>query len=314
MKDTEMAYAAGAFDGDGTVSISRIKRKGGIGYIAQASVTKSCDKLTVFFAEKFGGNLRESGKQRRWDIACTPRVLPFLGKIIPYLQYKKARAEFVYDWLVNGMPDKEEAYQKSKLINKTYSKDFVLKEGREIDKDQIRWAYIAGLMDTDGSFSINKRFVKERPRYEAKINFTEKDPLSVSFIYNTFPFGIAKKVKNKICGYRYEWILCTKEDMKNFIKLILPYMKTKKNNAEILLDFCENSTPVRKGHRFGVPEEELQFREKCYKDLQKHQRRGNWDLYKSSLIDFNTLSEISEGKKAEAAQAGTVNVVSEKTL
>lgn len=274
MKEIEMAYAAGAFDGDGTVSISRIKRKNSIGYIAQAAVTKSCDKLSIFFADKFGGNLRSCGNQRRWDISCSKRVIPFLERIIPYLQYKKERAKFVYEWLINGMQDKEEAYQRAKIINSTYSADFTLKDDKEIDEDPIRWAYIAGLLDTDGSFCINKRLtVKGVPKYEAKINFTEKDPLSVSFVYNTFPFGVAKEEKNKLCGYRYAWNLVVKEDMIQFIKRIIPYMKTKKINAEILLNFCENSKPVRKGHRFGVPEEELQFREKCYLDLQKHQRR-----------------------------------------
>ena len=74
-------------------------------------------------------------------------------------------------------------------------------------------------------------------------------------------------------GGRYVWELVVKEEIIEFINRLLPYMRVKKPNAEIVLDFCKNYKATKKGHRFGVPPEELAFREKCYQDLQKLQRR-----------------------------------------
>lgn len=316
--DLDNAYAAGAMEGDGSFYICK---RGGkyIKYVAGASIGKSGKELAGFFVSIFGGTVNIKANHHVWSISSSLRMIPFLESIVPYLQMKKDRVEYLIDWLKNGMLDKENAYLKMKELNGKVDKKLIpLLHKCSIDEDQNKWAYIAGLMDTDGSFMISKRLGHngmKNPNYLAKVSYGEKDVRTPSFIKSTFPFGVISEKDNHNCiNGRFVWELVVKNDICKFIRRVLPYLKVKKQNAEILLNFCENYKPVRIGHRFGIPEEELKFREKCHQDLSKLQRRGKYcDLYKSSLMDLNTLPDNAEGNKAEAAKACTVNVASEKT-
>lgn len=315
-KDLINAYAAGAMEGDGSFCITRRPGKY-VKYVANANIGKSSKELAGFFVSTFGGNLNIRGDQYSWSISSSTRVLPFLETILPYLQMKKERVQFLLTWLKEGMKNKEIAYEEMKRQNLLVNKELIDCENKTIDLDEKKWAYIAGLMDTDGSFMISKRIAHngmKNPNYVAKISYGEKDARPPLFIRNTFSKGFIALKENSGCeNGRFVWELVVKEEMIQFIKLVLPYLKVKKPNAEILLNFCENFNPVRKGHRFGIPKEELEFREKCYLDLKKYQRRGNCDLFKSSLMDLDALTYNDEGNKAEAAKACTVNVASEKT-
>lgn len=318
MNNIDNAYAAGAMEGDGSFYITRTNYKGCTRFVAGAGIGKSSKELAGFFVSSFSGNLYTRKEQHKWSVSCTPRVVPFLESVIPYLVMKKERAIFLLDWLKNGMPEKENAYNQMKILNAKVDKELTpLNPNETVDDDPLKWAYIAGLMDTDGSFLINKRHGHngmKSPSYMTRVSYGEKDVRTPSFIQKTFALGcINLKDNNKCVNGRFVWELVVKEEIIDFINRVLPYLKVKKPNAEILLNFCKNYNPMKKGHRFGIPKEELEFREKCYQDIKKHQRRGTCDLYKSSLMDLNAPPDSAEGNKAEAAQAGTVNVVSERT-
>lgn len=276
-KEIDNAYAAGAMEGDGSFYIC--KRNGKyVKYVAGAAIGKSCKELAGFFVSSFSGTVNIRKDHHKWSISSSLRMIPFLEKIIPYLQIKKKRAQYILEWLKDGMQDKESAYQYMKTLNDQIEKDLkTTDQSYEIEKDPLKWSYIAGLMDTDGSFMIHKRIGHngmKNPNYLAKISYGEKDVRNLSFIKKVFPFGvISKKDNDKCVNGRFVWELVVKQDMIEFIKMVLPYMKVKKQNAEILLKFCENYKPVKKGHRFGIPKDELEFRENCYQDLQRYQRR-----------------------------------------
>lgn len=275
-KEIDYAYAAGAMEGDGSFYITRRSGKY-IKFVAGAGIGKSSSELIGFFVSKFSGISSMRGEHCIWSISSSLRMLPFLEKITPYLVMKKERALFLIDWLKNGMMDKEISYEEMKKINAHCIKE-IIEIHEPINEDPLKWAYIAGLMDTDGSFMISKRIGHngmKSPNYIAKISYGEKDARTPSFIKNVFQKGIISLKDNDKCvNGRFVWDLVVKEDMIDFIKRILPYLKVKKTNAEILLNFCQNYKPVKKGHRFGIPKEELEFREKCYQDLKIHQRRG----------------------------------------
>jgi hypothetical protein len=281
-EDIDNAYAAGAMEGDGSFYIC--KRNGKyIRYVAGAGIGKSCKELAGFFVSTFSGSVNIRGDHHRWNIASSLKMIPFLEKIIPYLQMKKERAQFLVSWLKNGMQEKESAYEEMKILNEKTDKE-IKHTGHpyyvysiDVDKNPLKWAYIAGLMDTDGSFMIHKRIGHngmKNPNYLAKISYGEKDARTPSFIKMVFPYGvISKKDNDKCVNGRFVWELVVKEDMIEFIKNVLPFMKVKNRNAEILLNFCQNYKPVKKNHRFGISKEELEFRENCYQELKKFQRR-----------------------------------------
>ena len=89
-------------------------------------------------------------------------------------------------------------------------------------------------------------------------------------------FGTVCVVKNKSCkrGFHYAWSMASKPDAIDFIERILPYLREKKEQAEILLEFCKKSknTGYCKG---GIPKEELEFRESCYQKIVALNQRGS---------------------------------------
>lgn len=275
-REEQMAYAAGAIEGDGSFFITKRVSPKCIRYVAGANIGKSSKELIGFFVSLFSGNTYERGDHCTWQIHSQIRVKPFIEAILPYLIMKKDRALHILEWFKTGS-DKEEAYLKMKELNNSCIKDYVpCGHLYEIDNDSKKWAYIAGLMDTDGSFMLHKRNLKtmKNPSYLPKVSFGEKDSRVVSFIQQTFPRGkVNRKENDNVCGGRFCWELVVKEDICEFIRRVLPYLKVKKTNAEIVLKFCENMKPLKKDHRFGVPKEELEFREKCYQELIPIQRR-----------------------------------------
>lgn len=272
----DMAYAAGAIDGDGSLFICRRESSDSVKYVAGANIGKSCKELIDFFQEKFSGNMDKNGGHYRWGISSSIRMIPFLERIVPYLVTKKEQAETLLKWFRDGMPDKEETYIQMKKIN-GYTVKAIDTPSYKLDENPLKWAYLAGLMDTDGSFMINKRLGHngmKNPNYLPKVSYGESDSRPLTFIRQVFPFGsVLQKESSSVKGGRFVWELVVKDEISDFISRLLPFMKVKKPNAEIVLDFCRNFKPVKKGHRFGIPPEELTFREKCYQDLQRYQRR-----------------------------------------
>lgn len=90
-------------------------------------------------------------------------------------------------------------------------------------------AYAAALIDVKGSFSINAR--------AAQLVFTTTSAVLVEFMVDMFR-GKAIKQGN---SYRVHWKY---EDMESFIRLILPYLKTSKPQAELVLDFLNRNAIV----------------------------------------------------------------------
>lgn len=277
----DMAYAAGALDGDGSFFITRRESPSCIRYVAGANIGKSCKDLIDFFMDKFSGNIDQRGNHYRWNLNSSIRMIPFLESITPFLTTKKEQALCLLNWLKEDMPNKEDVYLQMKILNQSKEKNIITPEhlwvNHLIDESPLKWAYIAGLMDTDGSFMIHKRENHngmKSPNYISKISYGENDSRPINFIRHIFPFGnVNLKDSSTAKGGRFVWELVVKLEIVDFIERLLPYLKVKKINAEIVLDFCKKHNPVKRGHRFGVPLEELAFRENCFQDLQKYQRR-----------------------------------------
>jgi hypothetical protein len=274
-KEEQMAYAAGCMEGDGSFFISKRKSPNCIRYVAGANIGKSSKELIAFFVNLFGGNISYRGEHARWQVASEVRTKPFLESILPYLKMKKDRALFLLDWFKSGMDNKEESYENMKTLNKKICKELSVEESIFSEGTSIDWAYIAGLMDTDGSFMITKR-VKgtKNPWHTAKVSYGEIDSRPCSFIKKCFKYGkIVKKENGNTNEGRFVWELVVKDQICSFIRKIIPYLLVKKRNAEIVLKFCENMNPMTEGHRFGIPKEELEFRESCFQELKPLQRR-----------------------------------------
>ena len=99
-----MAYAAGALDGDGSFYICRREDKSYVKYVPGAGVGKSCKELIDFFMESFSGNVSQRGDHYVWSISCATRMIPFLERVLPRLKTKKEQAKCLLQWMKDGMP------------------------------------------------------------------------------------------------------------------------------------------------------------------------------------------------------------------
>lgn len=147
-------------------------------------------------------------------------------------------------------------------------------------RQAVLWAYLAGLIDGEGSFVIQKTSVEKiakssnskTPKYLAYfcIGMVEKAPLDL--IRDTI--GTGKVYEERVLNRRSIWRIrfAGRITLIPFVKSLLPYLIVKKRQAELLLDFCENwVTPGKKerGYRDRVSDEELQRREEAYLKMRK---------------------------------------------
>lgn len=96
LKETEVSYLAGLFDGEGCVAVySRIGKSGSEQYSFQAKISNTERVLLLWVKDRFGGGVvKESGppigKRRQSYVwyACNANAERFFRLIRPYVQIK----------------------------------------------------------------------------------------------------------------------------------------------------------------------------------------------------------------------------------
>jgi hypothetical protein len=325
-KNLLMAYLAGVMDGDGSFSLLRLK-KGSKNYLYAPMLQCASWRLEFIFLlkEAFGGNLvtgkihiNKNGQEGHaltcWKLRSRSNCIPVLKELIPFLTIKKHRAGILlafceYAHFTRGklLSEEQQAVRENLYYfmtsrNKPEHAETKVESVKIDCTYQEAWAYIAGIWDTDGSFSIKKQCINKgtnvkNPRYLPVISLSMMDARAINFIRSAFaPFGESKLYvpKNKAMTnkYHFQFGIYTKSDCINFLKRIIPYLKSKKENALTLLEFCEKSQNT--GYcKAGIPESELKFREECHQKLCHLNKYG---VFKPSLIDL----EARRGDRAEA--------------
>ena len=323
-----MAYLAGVMDGDGSFSIGKLS-KGSLNPLYFPML--QCGTWRLEFLEllkkTFGGNF-VVGKPWKckdgslghalttWKLRSGINCKPALESLIPFLKIKKERAEIVlqfinecpfirgktleYDELVR----RESLYLKSIQCNdwKACSASITTKLAAQMSEDPIFWSYLAGLMDTDGSFSVKKQTQNKgthviNARYLPIITIAMTDTRAINYVRENCNVGKFYVPKNSSTnkGFHYHFGVYTKDECIIFLKMLIPYLRAKKANAEVLLDFCMNSKNT--GYcKAGILPEELVFRELCYRQLCHLNKYG---VYKSSLMDSKLLPGDAGDNEAE---------------
>ena len=336
-----IAYIAGAMDGDGSFSIVKNNTKASPNYYPILQFTNWRKSVVYLLKDVFGGHiikskpsLRKDGSLGhaiyRWKLRSGNNVKPALERLIPFLRIKKDRASFLLDFVNNFkfirgyriekdvLESRESSYIKMIDYNcwSSSSNMVTTKLAKQDSNDAVFWAYVAGMMDTDGSFSIkrqnrNKGTQVINPRYIPCINISSIDTRALNYIRENCSYGKICNPKNKTSssGFHYQFGIYSRKDCASFITNILPYLVGKKENAQVLLDFCVNAKNT-KYCKVGISDEELLFRDNCYKKLVALNKYG---VYKPSLMDLKPLPGEAGGDKAEAGdKPGTVNAVSER--
>ena len=107
---------------------------------------------------------------------------------------------------------------------------------------KIDIAYLAGVMDSDGYFTIKKstynirRFKDSKnPQYSEKCGIKQVQPQAVKFIYENFGGYYRIEKPSSKNGKPLNSISLTNRKAHIFIKTIYPYLRIKKSQAQILL-------------------------------------------------------------------------------
>lgn len=313
-KEIMSAYLAGCFDGDGSFSITR--RDGSVShrspeYKPLIQLGSLCEDLMGFFVENIGGSFCAThiklGKDRifkktfyRWALNGQQNCLKFAQSLVPYLAIKRERVLFLIDFITKFpfkrgsnllskevIAEKQSYYLKMRNMNDERYETSLAKQTSTLSDDPKFFAYFAGIMDTDGSFSIKKEIWNpefKNPRYSALMLLSMQDLRAINKIRRECPYGSVCVVKSKTTkrGYSYRINFSRKDDLKVLLTKIIPYLRIKQDQAKILLEFCSHESES-KYYRAGLSSEELIFREDCYQKVCAFNQYG---VSKLSLIDL----------------------------
>ena len=313
-----LAYMAGVMDGDG--SFSFIKRAGCKSplYFPMMQLANEKESLIDLFIGKFGGRkftrtkLAKDSKRvsYSWKIEKKNPCIPFLESISQYLIIKKERADLLLDFCLNhefnrgsGRINPDENLKREKLylkiceMNSNPNINGYLRFDNFINESIEFWSYVAGIMDTDGSFSLKKEIRKsggsKSPVYTPTILLSQYDSRAIYHMSNNFVGSnlIVIKAKDTKNGFCYRFSITSRKYAIEFLKRIVPFLVLKKEQAQVLLEYCLSVKTLN--GRSKLNENEIQLRDEYY---QKIINLNKYGVYKPSLIDL----EARRGDKAEA--------------
>ena len=173
--------------------------------------------------------------------------------------------------------DQKDYYQLSKDLNlnrKIESFDFD-RINRKTSDCPYFWAYLAGIMDTDGSFSIERHIRKagqnrqktDLIKFRPKIILTMVSERSIQYILSNCEYGglCIVNAKTALRKSAFRFSIQSRSDAIEFLKRCIPFLQIKAIQAIKILNFCRNYNPTDGLAR--IPEEEKEYREKSYKEI-----------------------------------------------
>lgn len=136
---------------------------------------------------------------------------------------------------------------------------------------EITKAYIAGFFDGEGCISILKTKANGRnrsPRYTLVAVMVQKSDIPMGELYEEIGLGsIHMQRSNRTDNsYLYHWQISS-QGAATFLKCILPYLRSKKREAEIAIEFQATQKQGGNNGRHRLPPEVLEQREHYYQLL-----------------------------------------------
>jgi hypothetical protein len=234
-----MQYFAGLFDAEGYVSLC----PNGAFTIA---FEMSNEEIPNLFKEKFEGSVYTRKRDDRkktwtWKInSISSQSLNFINSIVDFSIVKKTQLLRLRDYLDQPRDDRKHirAITCSTLKN--------LKQPMPITKEQITYSqkpiepyffeWLAGFIDGDGNFVCNEYTYKKSglKYFDHQISVANIFPEAICYINDRIPGCITDLHRSK--NPLFKWT-CNRHNEKFLIESILPFMKIKKGQCELFLEF-----------------------------------------------------------------------------
>lgn len=140
---------------------------------------------------------------------------------------------------------------------------------------QTQLAYLAGILDGEGSIYIQSRIrnnsINYFPRFQV-VN-TNQDLLNwIKEIFGGTVYEKPRKHLNPKWKMQYEWF-SNREQLDKILPLLVPFLIIKKKHAEIMLEFRKTFLTRE---TYKVPKETNEFRKDCLEKLKALNKRGNF--------------------------------------
>jgi len=109
---------------------------------------------------------------------------------------------------------------------------------------EVKRAYIAGLIDSDGAIMAliephsEKRF---RFRVRIEIKFTQKSPLILKWLKSELAMGSVKRNRTT-----YDWLTRDQKEIQELLKQLVSFLRIKKRQAQIALKILETEINSQK--------------------------------------------------------------------
>lgn len=111
-------------------------------------------------------------------------------------------------------------------------------------------SYMAGLFDAEGCARIATHKRGDKTYFEPKAYLSNKSRALMQWSVLHFGGNFVRNVNNKAGEDWYIWYLQSFPSVVNFLKTILPYLKYKREQAEVLIEFIENRDNLSEDRKF----------------------------------------------------------------
>lgn len=263
MKRTVLAYIAGIFDAEGSICIGKERKSIGMRYRLETEASNTNEWLIRWLQFVFGGSIYKVNRCElaRKDIwlwhLSRHRALEFLYMIMPYLKLKSPQAELAIQFQEARQhidrklkTDAELAIEEaqrivmSNLNRETGGRVRTLRDG---NMKKVDWAYLAGLIDGDGSIYILRHRDKRKLHqfgnysYAITVQIGIRDEWFVRWLKVMFGGSIWKpsKLKPPHINQTWYWRVSQRQAL-DFLKPLMPYLRLKKAQAELSIKFQLN--------------------------------------------------------------------------
>jgi hypothetical protein len=148
---------------------------------------------------------------------------------------------------------------------------------------------MAGFADGEGNISIVKQARINRPspafRAYVKIENTVRDSLLIFVRYYGGKIYLKKEKRRDANGIKwadaYSW-QCPVSTTRRLLSELLPYLRLKNKQAELVIEFIDNKNAFARGKRKGrggsspLTQEEIAFRERLRSEVRMLNRKGKF--------------------------------------
>ncbi len=268
------AYLAGLIDGDGSFTIRFVE---GTGYQFTLSVYNTYRPLMKWLVGVFGSTWRKlpTDGNRKQKYCWYTYNQEIVANLIPYLVLKKKQAILSDQFLsmgssrnTQGREDLMLSLQNANEEFEPVSKQAVLSSIENIEPTKFDWAYLSGLFDAEGSFSIDKRKKKGNGGFTSNARISNTNNRLFPWIMSRFGGTFSTSKRKKENRDEGTWRLSEPRGLEGRkqreVKLLalLPYLVVKRERAILLLEWIRDNHSMTKEQKLTCFEKmaELNFR------------------------------------------------------